>query len=167
LVRRWAEKSFSTLRLTACFQFQLCGRDGTAQIFSDDPRVFTLSVHCKSNFPLRKQHSRIDVELDAGVGDHEYLQVLEAVLPRVWEFKPQAVLYQSGVDGLASDELGHLELTHAGLLARDPLVMRQVREQGVPFIVTLGGYSLPLELTVEAHANTLCTAREIFSKDGR
>lgn len=70
--------------------------------------------------------------------------------------KPQAVFYQSGVDGLASDELGHLELTHAGLLARDPLVMRQVREQ-----------ALPLELTVEAHANTLCTAREIFSKDGR
>ena len=40
--------------------------------------------------------------------------------------------------------------------SRDPLVMRQVREQ-----------ALPLELTVEAHANTLCTAREIFSKDGR
>jgi len=62
-------------------------RESTAQIFSDDPSVFTLSVHGKSNFPLRKQQSRIDVELDAGVGDHEYLQVLEAVLPRVWEFK--------------------------------------------------------------------------------
>ena len=142
--------------------------DGTAQIFSGDPSVLTLSVHCKNNFPLRKQQSRIDVELDAGVGDHEYLQVLETVLPRVWEFQPQAVFYQSGVDGLVSDELGHLELTHAGLLARDRLVMRQVREQGVPFVVTLGGgYSRPVELTVEAHANTFRTAREIFSENGR
>ena len=142
--------------------------DGTAQIFAGDPSVLTLSVHCKNNFPLRKQQSRIDVELDAGVGDDEYLRVLEEALPRVWEFQPQAVFYQSGVDGLASDVLGHLKLTHAGLLERDRRVMRQVREQGVPFVVTLGGgYSRPVELTVEAHANTFRTAREIFSENGR
>jgi len=33
--------------------------DGTAQIFAGDPAVFTLSVHCKNNFPLRKQQSSI------------------------------------------------------------------------------------------------------------
>ena len=43
--------------------------DGTAHIFCDDPNVFTFSVHCKNNFPLRKQHSKLDVELDSGVGD--------------------------------------------------------------------------------------------------
>jgi acetoin utilization deacetylase AcuC-like enzyme len=141
--------------------------DGTAQIFADDASVLTLSVHCKNNFPLRKQESRIDVELNAGVGDQEYLLVLREVLPRVWEFGPQAVFYQSGVDGLASDELGHLELTSGGLIERDRLVMRAVRELGVPFVVTLGGgYSRPVGLTVEAHANTFRTAYEAFEIRG-
>src|SRR5437588_494410 len=99
----------------------------------------TLSVHCKNNFPLRKQQSSLDVELDAGVGDEEYLRVLEAVLPRVWEFGPEFVFYQSGVDGLASDRLGRLRLSHAGLMERDRMVMRGVRELGVPFVITLGG----------------------------
>lgn len=28
--------------------------DGTAEIFRDDPRVFTLSVHCEDNYPKVK-----------------------------------------------------------------------------------------------------------------
>lgn len=139
--------------------------DGTAQIFARDPSVLTLSVHCKNNFPLRKQQSRIDVELCAGVRDEEYLRVLAEVLPRVADFQPQVVFYQSGVDGLASDVLGHLELTHAGLLERDRQVMRLAREIGAPFVITLGGgYSRPVELTVEAHANTFRMASEVFEK---
>ncbi|PYX22995.1 MAG: histone deacetylase, partial [Acidobacteria bacterium] len=101
--------------------------DGTADIFRGDASVMTLSVHCKNNFPLRKQQSSLDVELDAGVGDEEYLRVLEAVLPRVWEFGPEFVFYQSGVDGLASDRLGRLRLSHAGLMERDRMMMRGVR----------------------------------------
>ena len=42
--------------------------DGTAEIFREDSEVLTLSVHCKNNFPLRKQQSTIDVELEAGTG---------------------------------------------------------------------------------------------------
>jgi acetoin utilization deacetylase AcuC-like enzyme len=137
--------------------------DGTAQIFAGDPSVLTISVHCKNNFPLRKQQSRIDIELNSGVGDAEYLSVLEEVLTQVQNFQPQAVFYQSGVDGLASDVLGHLELTHAGLIERDRRVTQTIHDLRVPFIVTLGGgYSRPVELTVEAHANTFRTAREIF-----
>jgi acetoin utilization deacetylase AcuC-like enzyme len=139
--------------------------DGTAHIFREDASVLTLSVHCKANFPLRKQPSKIDVELEAGVEDDEYLRVLEATLPRVWEFRPEMVFYQSGVDGLASDRLGRLKLTHAGLRERDRLVMRGVRELGVPFVITIGGgYSEPIELTAEAHANTFRVAREEFGE---
>jgi acetoin utilization deacetylase AcuC-like enzyme len=138
--------------------------DGTAQIFANDASVFTLSVHCNNNFPLRKQRSRMDVELNAGVGDEEYLEVLREVLPRVWDFRPEAIFYQSGVDGLASDVLGHLELTHAGLIERDRIVMRSARDLRVPFVVTLGGgYSRPVERTVEAHANTYRTAAKVFN----
>ncbi len=105
----------------------------------------------------------MDFELDAGVGDDEYLRVLEQVLPQVWEYRPEVVFYQSGVDGLGSDRLGKLCLSHAGLMERDRMVMLGVRQLGVPFVITLGGgYSEPIALTAEAHANTFRVAATVF-----
>ncbi len=43
--------------------------DGTAAIFAGDPRVFTFSMHCRTNFPLRKQTSDLDLALEAGLED--------------------------------------------------------------------------------------------------
>jgi acetoin utilization deacetylase AcuC-like enzyme len=137
--------------------------DGTAQIFSDDTSVLTFSMHCKTNFPFRKQQSKIDVSLSEGTGDEEYLAQLQETLPRVFEFRPEIVFYQSGVDGLYADALGKLKLTHKGLKQRDRLVMTAVRAAGVPFVVTLGGgYAKPIELTAEAHANTFRVAADVF-----
>jgi acetoin utilization deacetylase AcuC-like enzyme len=79
--------------------------DGTARIFENDPEVLTISIHSKSNFPLRKQTSKIDVELPDGAGDHEYLCALDQVLPSIFAFEPGILFYQSGVDPLASDTL--------------------------------------------------------------
>jgi acetoin utilization deacetylase AcuC-like enzyme len=137
--------------------------DGTADIFRGEASVLTVSIHCKNNFPLWKQQSSLDVELDAGVGDDEYLRVLEQVLPRVWEYRPEFVFYQSGVDGLGPDRLGKLRLSHAGLIERARMVMLGVRQLGVPFVITLGGgYSEPIALTAEAHANTFRVAAKVF-----
>ncbi len=137
--------------------------DGTADIFRGDTSVLTVSIHCRNNFPFRKQQSSLDFELDAGVGDDEYLRVLEQVLPQVWEYRPEVVFYQSGVDGLGSDRLGKLCLSHAGLMERDRMVMLGVRQLGVPFVITLGGgYSEPIALTAEAHANTFRVAATVF-----
>jgi acetoin utilization deacetylase AcuC-like enzyme len=138
--------------------------DGTAEIFSGDPDVLTFSMHCKSNFPFRKQQSNIDVELDDRTGDEVYLQELDAVLPRVIAFKPEIIFYQSGVDSLRSDALGRLALSHEGLKERDRSVMTAASSHQIPFVVTLGGgYSVPIQLTAEAHANTYRTAAEVFS----
>lgn len=137
--------------------------DGTAHIFREDEDVLTLSIHCKANFPLRKQQSNIDVALDAGVGDNEYLERLSEVLPRVLGFGPDIVFYQSGVDGLESDALGHLTLTHDGLIKRDHMVMAMARAAHVPLVITLGGgYSNPIEATAEAHANAYRVAAEVY-----
>ena len=142
--------------------------DGTAEIFAAEPRVLTRSVHARNNFPFRKRAGDIDVELEDGVGDAEYLAVLERVLPAAFEFAPDIVFYQSGVDALASDRLGKLSLTHAGLAERDGLVFEQCRRHGVPVVVTLGGgYSEPVELTVQAHAATFLTAAKILAADSR
>ena len=138
--------------------------DGTAQIFENDAGVLTLSLHAKSNFPFRKQRSGIDIELEDETRDQEYLNALDAVLPRVFHFEPNIVFYQSGVDPLAADTLGRLALTHEGLLQRDRRVLAGARDHAIPIVITLGGgYSQPIELTAEAHANTFRTASEIFS----
>ena len=138
--------------------------DGTAQIFEADPSVLTLSMHAKSNFPFRKQRSKIDIEFEDGTGDPEYLNTLSRVLPRVFAFEPDIVFYQSGVDPLGSDTLGRLALTPAGLQDRDRRVLAAARAHRVPIVITLGGgYSRPIELTAQAHANTFRTAWEIFS----
>src|SRR6185437_6176348 len=55
--------------------------DGTAEIFFNDPGVFTLSIHCERNFPFRKQQSSLDVPLPDGVEDQDYLRSLSEVLP--------------------------------------------------------------------------------------
>jgi acetoin utilization deacetylase AcuC-like enzyme len=138
--------------------------DGTAQIFETDPDVLTLSLHAKANFPFRKRHSKIDIEFEDGARDPEYLNALYGVLPGVFDFQPDIIFYQSGVDPLASDTLGRLALTHAGLADRDRRVMAAARARSVPIVITLGGgYSRPIELTAQAHANTFRAASEIFA----
>jgi acetoin utilization deacetylase AcuC-like enzyme len=137
--------------------------DGTASIFEDDESVLTVSLHGENNFPFRKQRSRIDVALPDGTGDAEYLDRLAAVLPRVAEFGPEVVYYQSGVDGLAGDRLGRLALSPEGLAARDRSVFEFVRRQGLPVVVTLGGgYAEPIDRTVDAHARTFRAAAAVL-----
>lgn len=137
--------------------------DGTAHFFEHDPNVLTLSMHGANNFPFRKQRSKIDVELRDRTGDEDYLAALDSVLPRVFEFAPEIVFYVSGVDPLESDVLGRLALTPDGLKARDARVLGECRRRGLPLVITLGGgYSKPIELTAEAHANTFREAAEIY-----
>ena len=138
--------------------------DGTAAIFGDDPDVFTLSIHGEKNFPFRKQNSRRDVGLSDKTGDAEYLAILQRELPAVFEFQPQFVYFQAGVDGLGTDRLGRLALTHAGLNQRDRMVLKACKERRIPVVITIGGgYSDPIEPTIEAHANTFRTAASLFA----
>jgi acetoin utilization deacetylase AcuC-like enzyme len=137
--------------------------DGTAAIFESDPQTLTISVHGRNNFPFRKQQSKLDINLEDQTTDEEYLGAIEPVMSKAIEFRPDIVFYQSGVDGLASDRLGRLALTHAGLLARDRRVLSACRAAGVPCVITLGGgYADPIKDTVEAHAATFRTAALVF-----
>ena len=157
--------SRNIVRRAAVIDLDIHQGDGTAEIFEQDARVFTLSIHSKTNFPFRKKQSRLDIELPDGVADHEYLRILDAALPDVYAFDPDIVFYQSGVDGLATDALGHLQLTHAGLKERDRRVFESACARGLPLVITIGGgYSKPIERTVEAHANTYRVAMDVFSR---
>ena len=140
--------------------------DGTAAIFEGDSSVFTLSLHGANNFPFRKQRSSLDVPFVDGTSDGEYLGALNSALPSVWEFDPEIVFYQAGVDALATDRLGRLALSPDGMATRDRLVFENCRKRNITMVQVLGGgYSDPIGLTVEAHARTFLTALEIYTGD--
>lgn len=155
------------IRRAAVIDLDVHQGDGTAEIFAGDAGVFTLSIHCHNNFPFRKQTSSLDIGLPDRIEDTEYLLQLDSALPRVFDFQPDIVFYQSGVDGLSTDLLGRLALTPQGLIERDRKVFRTARSQGVPLALTSGGgYSRPIELSAQAHANTYRTAWEIYFGSG-
>jgi acetoin utilization deacetylase AcuC-like enzyme len=137
--------------------------DGTAKIFEADDMVFTVSVHGKHNFPFRKQTSRLDIELPDGTRDEEFLEAVARAVNSAFQSDPTIVFYQSGVDGLASDRLGRMQLSHDGLKARDRMVFEACIDAGVPCVIVLGGgYSDPIEMTVQAHTNTFCLAADMM-----
>jgi acetoin utilization deacetylase AcuC-like enzyme len=116
--------------------------DGTAAIFQGEPRVVTFSVHCRTNFPARKQESDLDLALEPGTGDALYLALLADHLAGLLEtVRPDLVLYDAGVDPHGQDRLGRLALTDAGLAARERLVLATCLARAVPLAcVTGGGY---------------------------
>jgi acetoin utilization deacetylase AcuC-like enzyme len=161
----WA-KAHAGLQRFAVIDLDVHQGDGTASIFQNDVSVFTLSIHGARNFPFRKQQSVLDIELEDGAQDDEYLDTLESALPQVWRFAPQLVFFQAGVDGLASDRLGRLALTGNGLAQRDRIVISQTRQYRAPLVITIGGgYSDPIEETVCAHAHTFRTAADVYCID--
>jgi acetoin utilization deacetylase AcuC-like enzyme len=136
--------------------------DGNSAILGGDPRAFILSVQGARNFPFRRVASTLDVELPDGTGDAAYLAALGEALVPVAAFRPDLVLYLSGADPLAEDTLGRLALTHAGLAQRDRLVFETFKGRGVPVSIAIGGgYARPIDLTVEAYANTFRVARAV------
>lgn len=143
--------------------------NGTAAIFANDPTVFTLSIHQRNNYPSEKPPSDIDVHLNDGVGDEEYLNVLrEAYGNAVERFRPQMVFYVAGADPYHEDQLGGLALTMDGLERRDRLVMDMALAYSAPVVVTLaGGYAYNVEDTVWIHSNTAIAARDSLANRAR
>ncbi len=134
--------------------------DGTAAIFADDPTVTTFSIHGAKNFPFHKQHSDLDIELPDGADDAMYLQALEQGLQRTLaRSQADLAIYLAGADPYRGDRLGRLSLTKGGLLDRDRLVLRYLRDAGIPLAITMaGGYGRQIEDTVNIHLQTIRTA---------
>ncbi len=139
--------------------------NGTAAIFSSDPSVFTFSMHQDRNYPLVKPPGDLDRPLPDGMGDDEYLSVLDAALEEVMErHDPDLALYLAGADPYVEDQLGGLALSRPGLAERDRRVIEFFRKRDVPVAVTLaGGYARRLEDTVAIHLGTVRAALEVAS----
>jgi acetoin utilization deacetylase AcuC-like enzyme len=141
--------------------------NGTASIFSDEPAVFTFSMHGAHNFPFRKEASDLDVTFEDGAGDDQYLAALGEHLPRVLDaHRPDLVFYLAGADPYEGDRLGRLKLTIGGLQRRDRLVFDACRARAVPVAVAMsGGYAPDINAIVSIHTNTIAEAVRIYELD--
>jgi acetoin utilization deacetylase AcuC-like enzyme len=147
-----SEKKASRVAIVDCDLHQ---GNGTAYIFKDEPDVFTFSIHQERNYPV-KQQSDLDIGLDDGVGDEEYLGELERAVERIQsDFKPDFVFYLAGADPFEEDQLGALRLTHEGFRKRDDIVIGTFCGAKTPVCVVLaGGYSRDVQDTVKIHYGT-------------
>ncbi|MCB2010000.1 MAG: histone deacetylase, partial [Geminicoccaceae bacterium] len=137
--------------------------DGTAAILGGDPGVFTLSVHCRTNFPARKQRSSLDVALEPGTGDDVYLGLVGRLVPALLDrLQPDLVFYNAGVDPHERDRLGRLALTDDGLRRRETLVLEAVLKRMLPLACVVGGgYGADIEEVVARHAILHEAARDL------
>ncbi|MEC5291873.1 histone deacetylase [Aurantimonas sp. C2-6-R+9] len=136
--------------------------DGTARIFAEEPRVFTLSIHAAKNYPTEKANSDLDVPLADGTGDAVYLEALGAALAEATrQSQPEIVFYNAGVDPHAEDRLGRLALSDSGLADRDRTVIGFFRDRDIPVACVVGGgYSRDIEALARRHTTLHRVARE-------
>jgi len=142
--------------------------NGTAAIFADDPSVFTLSIHQRNNYPAMKPPSTVDIHLEDGATDEEYLERLRGPLEAGLEkHKPQLLVYVAGADPYLDDQLGGLCLSMEGLMARDRLVFEKALEHRVPVATVLaGGYAAQIPHTITIHTNTVRAAMAALDEVG-
>ena len=102
--------------------------DGVQDVFAEDDRVLTISVHEDGRWPMsasgggrgsvrdRAGGMACNLPVEAGFNDSEMVFLLEAVvLPLAVAFRPEAVVLQCGSDALEEDPLSRLELSNGAL----------------------------------------------------
>jgi acetoin utilization deacetylase AcuC-like enzyme len=131
--------------------------DGTADLLGGDPECFTLSLHGARNYPFKRIPSDLDVDLESGTGDDDYLVALSQALDHaIPQAEAELAFYLAGADPWHGDRLGRLALTKEGLLARDELVLDRLRAAGAAVCVVLaGGYAEDVRDTVDINFATV------------
>ncbi len=138
--------------------------NGTAEIFKNNPQVFTLSMHGRHNYPFFKECSDLDIELEDGTDDEEYIRLMHHYIPEtIARVKPDLIFYQCGVDILETDRYGKLNITPETCAQRDYMVFDWCRQHNIPVVGTMGGgYSPKISDIVNAHCKTFEIAMELF-----
>jgi len=134
--------------------------NGTAAIVKNDSTIFTFSIHGKNNFPYHKEFSDLDIELEDGTGDADYLAALEnGVQASFAACNADLAIYLAGADPYKKDRFGRLALSKDGLASRDQMVLQYLSQFRIPAAVTLaGGYARQVKDTVDIHFQTVSSA---------
>jgi len=139
--------------------------NGTAAMTSEDPSIFTFSIHGARNFPYHKQTSDLDIALPDGTGDSDYLDALEGALQTIdARFEPDIAFYLAGADPFIEDRFGRLGLSKRGLEQRDHRVFSWCEGHQIPLVITMsGGYAEQINDIVDIHVATVRSALHQFN----
>ena len=144
IAARWAQVNLVAQRV-AILDWDVHHGNGTQDIFWGDPSVLFVSIQQwpfwpGSGGPGEGNETTVNVPLEAGSGDEEYVQAFEDVVePAIQAFEPDLLLVSGGFDAGAGDLIGGMQVTEAGFaeMAR--------RAKGLSDRVALileGGYTL-------------------------
>ena len=139
--------------------------DGTARILEHEANIFTCSVHCEKNFPVRKAESDLDMNIAKGCTDQSYLlQVEQALQQAILQSQPDIVLYDAGVDVYEHDPLGLLNISLAGIKERERIVLEMCLAKAIPVATVIGGgYDDDRLALSRRHALVVEVANELLS----
>jgi len=142
--------------------------DGTARILEHIADAVTVSLHCEKNFPTRKARSDWDIGLANGLGDADYLKVVDDTLSYLLPlYQPDLVLYDAGVDVHRDDALGLLNLSDEGLAMRDSAVIEHCLGRDIPVVGVIGGgYDKDRALLARRHAQLHFSAAQAWRRHG-
>ena len=117
--------------------------NGTIVCLKDDDSTFTFSMHQAGIYPIPKEQGDLDVELNAGMKDAEYLEILNRNLATILdESKPDICFVVAGCDTLDGDPLASLAMTEDGIVQRDAAIFAACSLRKIPAVYTTsGGYS--------------------------
>lgn len=136
--------------------------NGTAAIVRGDDSIFAFSIHGANNFPYRKVDGDLDIALDDGTVDADYLNALQLGLDTAFgRFQPDLAIYLAGADPYLHDRLGRMAVSKQGLADRDRMVLGRCWELDLPVAVTMaGGYANDVADIVDIHVATVAIAAE-------
>jgi len=117
--------------------------NGTIVCLKDDDSTFTFSMHQAGIYPIPKEQGDLDVELTAGMGDAEYLEILNRNLAKILdELRADICFIVAGCDTLDGDPLASLAMTEKGIEQRDAAIVAACAKRKMPVVYTTsGGYS--------------------------
>jgi acetoin utilization deacetylase AcuC-like enzyme len=129
----------------AIVDFDVHHGNGTEAIFQDDESVLFVSLHQwpfypGSGGPSDQGDTTVNVPLEAGCGDAEYLDAFARVVePAVLRFEPELLLVSAGFDAHEQDPLAEMEVTEYGFRE----LARRCRQLAPRVAAVLeGGYEL-------------------------
>ena len=125
--------------------------NGVCHAFRRDDRVFIFDMYNSTIYPSYDTEARTridcDVRLTGNCTEGEYFSELRGKLPgfldSVGDSTPIGLaIYNAGTDVFEDDALGGLNVSSAGIVERDALVVDELRRRGIPTVMLLsGGYS--------------------------
>ena len=155
------------VRRVAVLDLDVHQGDGTATVLQHVQEALTVSVHCDVNFPFRKSISDHDLPIASESGDMLYLAAVEEAVDLCFDHQPDLLLFQAGVDALATDALGKLNVSRLGMQKRNDIVFQRAVKSNIPVVVFMGGgYAKPLVHTIDAFED-LFTQAALWSKSSR